>query len=179
VPYVNHYENITHSKRLKYTVHMKRRKSGYVSLALAGLFMITMQTSCSKKDNNSSSNNTYKVSASADGNQEVPAVTTSGTGSVTGTYDANTKILQYNVSWSNLSGTATAAHFHGPAAPGSNATVVVPFTIINNGNSGTATGRDTLTAAQETDFLAGKWYFNVHTAAHPSGEIRGQGSATK
>lgn len=158
---------------------MKSKKTGYFSMALVGLFFMTLQTSCSKDNNNNNTSNTYKITASADGNQEVPSVTTSGTGSVTGTYDANTKILQYNVSWSNLSGTAVAAHFHGPAAAGANAGVVVPFTIVNNGSSGTATGKDTLTAAQETDFLAGKWYFNVHTAAHPSGEIRGQVSASK
>jgi hypothetical protein len=158
---------------------MKSRRPGQLSLILAGLFFVSTQISCSKDDNNNNSSNTYNIAASANGNQEVPSVTTSGTGSVTGTYDANTKILQYNASWTNLSGTAAAAHFHGPAAAGANAGVVVPFTLVNNGSSGTATGRDTLTASQEADLLAGKWYYNVHTAGHPSGEIRGQVSATK
>jgi hypothetical protein len=35
-------------------------------------------------------------------------------------------------------------------------------------------GRATLTAAQAADLLAGKWYVNIRTAAHPGGEIRGQ-----
>jgi hypothetical protein len=31
-----------------------------------------------------------------------------------------------------------------------------------------------LTAAQVDELKAGKMYVNVHTAAHPGGEIRGQ-----
>ena len=35
-------------------------------------------------------------------------------------------------------------------------------------------GEATLTDAQAADLLAGRWYVNVHTRAHPGGEIRGQ-----
>ena len=35
-------------------------------------------------------------------------------------------------------------------------------------------GTATLTDAQAADLQAGKWYFNVHTAANKGGEIRGQ-----
>ena len=35
-------------------------------------------------------------------------------------------------------------------------------------------GEATLTDAQAADLAAGRWYFNVHTAANPPGEIRGQ-----
>lgn len=126
-----------------------------------------------KKDNS----NMYNISATLNGAQESPnPVTTNGTGTVTGTYDANSNTLTYNVSWSNLSGNATAAHFHGPAAAGTNASVVVPFTIAANGTS--ASGTATLTEAQEADLLNGLWYANVHTAAHGGGEIRGQVTAT-
>ena len=37
----------------------------------------------------------------------------------------------------------------------------------------------TLTDAQAADLEAGKWYFNIHTAANPGGEIRGTVTAMK
>jgi hypothetical protein len=69
-----------------------------------------------------------------------------------------------------LSGAATAAHFHGPADPGKNAGVAVPITP----NTSPLEGSTTLTDAQAADLQAGRWYVNVHTAANPGGEIRGQ-----
>jgi hypothetical protein len=102
---------------------------------------------------------------------EVPPKTGSGTGTATAQLDTNTHVLNYTVDYSGLSGPATMAHFHGPAAPGANAGVVVPFA-----NAGTSPikGTATLTEAQQADLLAGKWYANVHTAQNPGGEIRGQ-----
>jgi len=104
------------------------------------------------------------------GAQEVPAVTTAGNGTLEATYDKPTRRLSYTVTYSGLSGPATAAHFHGPAAPGANAGVVVPFANASN----PIRGETTLTEAQAADLLAGRWYVNVHTAAHPGGEIRAQ-----
>ena len=118
----------------------------------------------------------YNISATMSGAQESPAVTTNGTGTVTGVYDAGTKTLTYNVTWSNLSGNATIAHFHGPAAVGTNANVVVPFTFTAGATS--ASGTRTLTDAEQSDLLNGLWYANVHTQAHGGGEIRGQVTAT-
>jgi hypothetical protein len=69
-----------------------------------------------------------------------------------------------------LSGPASAAHFHGPAAPGQNAGVIVPFPNPESPIRGEAT----LTEAQAADLLAGRWYVNVHSRAHPGGEIRAQ-----
>jgi len=157
---------------------MIRKNFVLISSSILVLFLLAILVSCSKDDNNNN-NNMYTVSATMSGAQEVPAVTTAGTGTVSGTYDASTNVLTYNVSWSNLSGPAVAAHFHGAADPGTNASVIVPFTLNNNGNAGTASGTATLTDAQETDFLAGKWYANVHTAANGGGEIRGQVTATQ
>ena len=102
---------------------------------------------------------------------EVPAKPSSGTGTVEATLDSATKELTYTVTYANLTGPATAAHFHGPAAPGANAGVLVPLSPpLTSPIKGTAT----LTDAQVTDFMNGQVYANVHTAANPGGEIRGQ-----
>jgi len=129
-----------------------------------------------KKDKTTTNTTMYNISATMNGAQESPAVTTNGTGTVTGTYDKNTKTLSYTVNWTNLSGNATIAHFHGPAAPGTNASIVVPFSFTAGATS--ATGTTTLTDQQESDLLNGLWYANVHTQAHGGGEIRGQVTAT-
>ena len=66
---------------------------------------------------------TYK--ATMNGATEVPANTTTGSGTVTATYDPATKVLTWEGSFSGLTGPATAAHFHGPAEVGKNAGVAV------------------------------------------------------
>ena len=104
------------------------------------------------------------------GSQEVPPKPGAGTGTVKTTLDKDTRKLTWVVTYSGLSGPVTAGHFHGPAAAGQNAGVVVPFTSTTSPIEGSAT----LTEAQMADLLAGKWYANLHTAANPGGEIRGQ-----
>ena len=98
-------------------------------------------------------------------------VTSSGKGSATASLDTTTKMLTWTVDYSGLSGPASAAHIHGPADPGANAPIVVPFT----GNLATPIkGSATLTDAQIQQLEAGKWYVNIHTEANKGGEIRGQ-----
>jgi hypothetical protein len=113
---------------------------------------------------------TQHYMATLKGADEVPANTTTGTGMVMATLDTATKTFSYDITYSGLTGPAVAAHFHGPAAPGANAGPTVPITAPASPIKGTAT----LTDAQIADLSSGKWYFNVHTAAHPGGEIRGQ-----
>ncbi len=105
------------------------------------------------------------------GAQEVPAVTTSGSGSVDSSFDKSTNSLSWTVTYSGLSGPATAGHIHGPAAAGANAGVVIPFT---GDLSSPIRGKATLTAAQVADLMAGRYYVNLHTAKNPGGEIRAQ-----
>ena len=108
--------------------------------------------------------------ASLDGKSEVPPNTTAGSGSVTVTYDTESKKLTWKGSYSGLTGPATAAHFHGPAAVGKNAPVMVP--ISPNGPS--FEGSATLDDAQAKALMDGEMYVNVHTATNKGGEIRGQ-----
>jgi hypothetical protein len=113
---------------------------------------------------------TQRFTAALKGADEVPANQTTGSGQLSATLDTATKVLTYKATYSGLTGPATMAHFHGPAAPGVNAPPTVPIAKPASPISGSAT----LTEAQIADLTSGKWYFNVHTAAHPGGEIRGQ-----
>ena len=112
-----------------------------------------------------------KLKATLDGKSEVPATTSNATGTADLDYDAASKKLSWTVTYSGLSGPATAAHFHGPAEAGKNAGVAV---AIPNAASSPVKGEATLTDAQAADLLGGKLYVNIHTAANPGGEIRGQ-----
>lgn len=100
-----------------------------------------------------------------------PGIASSGKGMATASLDTTSKTLTWNVDYSGLSGPATAAHIHGPADPGANAGIVVPF----SGNlASPIKGSATLTDAQIAQLEAGKWYVNIHTEANKPGEIRGQ-----
>lgn len=113
---------------------------------------------------------TIQFKADLKGSNEVPPNQTTGTGAVTAAYDTATMMLTWSGSYSGLTGPATAAHFHGPAEPGKNAGVVIP--IPDHGSS--FKGSAKLTDAQAADLMGGRWYVNIHTAANPGGELRGQ-----
>jgi hypothetical protein len=112
-----------------------------------------------------------KMKADLSATQEVPPTQSQGKGNAEVNFDSASKKLSWTVTYSGLTGPATAAHFHGPAEAGKNAGVAVP--IPNQANS-PVTGSATLTDAQAADLTAGKYYVNIHTAANPGGEIRGQ-----
>jgi hypothetical protein len=102
---------------------------------------------------------------------EVPPNASTGSGTADVTYDTASKRVSWKVTYSGLTGGPTAAHFHGPAEPGKNAGVAVP---ISNIATSPSEGSATLSDAQAADLLAGRYYINIHTAANPGGEIRGQ-----
>ena len=91
-----------------------------------------------------------------------------GTGTASLTLDTATNLLSWNVAWAGLTGAVVAAHFHGPALPNQNAGVQVPIGI-----GSPDIGAAVLGVGQANDLLAGLWYVNLHTAAFPGGEIRG------
>lgn len=110
------------------------------------------------------------LTATLNGAQEVPPNDKAGTGQAEVTFNKDTLALTYRITYAGLSGPATGAHIHGPAAATANAPVVVPFASPGS----PIAGETRLNATQAGDLLAGLYYVNVHTAAHPGGEIRGQ-----
>jgi len=114
--------------------------------------------------------------ANLTGAQEVPAVVTNATGTAVLTLTPAGG-LSFIVTVNGLSGPITGAHFHLGAA-GTNGNVVFDITSRFTGTSATGTWRSTDTPALADSiiaaFLAGRIYVNVHTAANPGGEIRGQ-----
>jgi hypothetical protein len=109
------------------------------------------------------------LKASINASSEVPPNPSKASGTLTATYDTSSKKLSWKGSYSGLTGPATAAHFHS-AEPGKNGGVALPITP----NTSPFEGSATLTDAQASDLLAGKWYVNIHTEANKGGEIRGQ-----
>jgi len=114
----------------------------------------------------------FKVPIS--GGQEVPPVFAASGGIADISYDPTTRVLTWTVAYTGLSGPATMAHFHGPAQPGKNAPVLIWLAKQGLPLESPINGQATLTPDQARQFEAGEWYINIHTQAHPEGEIRGQ-----
>lgn len=102
------------------------------------------------------------------GGMEVPPNDSAASGTADIKVDTEAKKITWTLTHSGLSGDATAAHFHGPAAAGANAGPVIDIT------ANMASGSADLSDAQLADLQAGMLYVNVHTAKFPDGEIRGQ-----
>ena len=109
--------------------------------------------------------------------QEVqdPAVVSPATGMGTVILDTDlaTDNLFWDISFSGLLGSVNAAHFHGPAAAGTNAGILLNIGQIS-GLTSPMTGSATITDLQEAQILAGLWYVNIHTSSFGDGELRGQ-----
>lgn len=118
--------------------------------------------------------------------QEVPANGSTALGIMDVSYTKETRLLTWSVTWSGLTGPVSLMHIHGLAPVGYSAGVI--YNIITPSN-GLATPNNTLYPAtgkfngvmladgvvvKEQDLLNGFYYMNIHTAANPGGEIRGQ-----
>jgi glucose/arabinose dehydrogenase/plastocyanin len=102
-------------------------------------------------------------------------VNTTGTGTAILSLEGNT--LHFNIYYSGLSSSATAAHIHGAATVSQSAGVLIDLGPFNGGSWGTngvLFGSMTLTPQQKALILDGRTYINVHSVNFGSGEIRGQ-----
>ncbi|MGE5861655.1 MAG: CHRD domain-containing protein [Ignavibacteria bacterium] len=108
--------------------------------------------------------------ASLDGTQETPAVTTNSTGTGWAVMKDSGTNIEHNITISGLSSNLTAAHYHNAAA-GASAPPLQAITFTDSSSSGTWTG---FAENVISELLKNRLYFNVHSSDHASGEIRGQ-----
>ena len=114
------------------------------------------------------------LAARLTGAQETPPVSTAAVGLAGFMLNARRDTLFVTVSANGLSGPITGMHVH-EGDSGVAGSIVTGLTQFVSGNGATAfiTGPD-LTRDILAKYLAGKYYINIHTAANPNGEIRGQ-----
>jgi hypothetical protein len=115
---------------------------------------------------------TVSYTAKLSGHSEIPKNDSKGKGKLDATFDTESKVFTYTLTFDGLSGPAAAAHIHGPANRKQSAGVVAPLGDKNP--TSPISGSVTLTDDQVKMLHSSKLYVNVHTAASPGGEIRGQ-----
>ena len=159
-------------------------KPRHASLAIAAAYAAVLACGGS-----SGSSNTF--AAQLKGANETPANSETGTG--TATITRNGATVNYSVTASGLTGNATGAHIHigptGQAGPiivdtfaltappaGKSTSFSGTFTESNIKNPTSPPLNPPITTMDQLfdAIRAGNAYYNIHTAAHPGGEIRGQ-----
>lgn len=112
------------------------------------------------------------LTAMMSGDQETTPTVTGALGSGTLTLLSPSRVLSGSITLDGM--TATMAHIH-QGEVGVNGAVIVPLTETTAGTGVWAVPAGTkLTEAQASSFAAGGLYFNAHSTANPSGEVRGQ-----
>lgn len=139
-------------------------------LGLAVVMCMVIISSCDKDDDDD--NNTVNFSGTMNGANEVPAVTTTATGNVTGSFNETNNVLTLNITYAGLSSPITVWHVHKGAVGVSGP----PVAGLAFGTLGASpfTWSDTLDATMEADLKANLYYVNIHTTNNVPGEIRGQ-----
>jgi hypothetical protein len=125
--------------------------------------------SCSNNDSsNTTSNPNVTFKATLNGASEVPSNASTGTGTATLVFNTSTKIFTITVTHDIAA--PTNGHIH-RGAIGVSGAPVFPFTSYTSPIVYTSAALD---ATQEADLYAEQYYVNIHSAAFPGGEIRGQ-----
>jgi CHRD domain len=114
--------------------------------------------------------NTVNFAATINGANEVPANASAATGSLQGVLDKTTNIFSVTLNYTGL--TATNMHIHkGPAGVSGGVLFglsTAPF------SSPVSYSSPALSAGQVDSLMNNLYYINIHSAAFPAGEIRGQ-----
>ena len=134
-----------------------------LAIVLTGLF------SCSKSDSTPAADPTTTFKATLTGAAEVPANGSTATGNATLVFNTNTKVFTITVNHSIA--TPSNGHIH-QGAVGVSGGVIFPF--ASPWTSPIVYTSPALDATQEGVLNSNGYYVNIHTAAFPGGEIRGQ-----
>ncbi len=148
-----------------------KRNVLFASLLLATVFMFS---NCSKDEAGLSVALSYSISGNASSGQAVPANNSNGSGTMTGTYNASTKVMSYTTTWTNLTGAPVSGGLYTGLAGQVGTSIAVWSLGSGLSTSGSFSGSTTLNSAQEAELLAGRAYYILSTTANASGEIRGQ-----
>jgi hypothetical protein len=133
----------------------------------AGIAALVLLAGCTTVSN--TWNKVWSGAVALDGAQEVPAVKTTATGSAAIDIKED-RTVSGKVTVTGF--TPTAAHIHLGAA-GKNGAVIVTLKKVSDTEFVVPT-EARLNDKQYQEFKAGNLYVNVHSAAHPGGEIRAQ-----
>jgi hypothetical protein len=147
-------------------------RMGRITAGLAMAALVVVSLAVAKES--------YRISATLNVKQEVPKQAVkapNARGSFSGTVVENGKkaTLKWKLSYSHLSGQATAAHIH-LAKRGVAGNVLIAL-CGGNCHSG-MTGSATFVSNVVDKIERGQTYVNVHTGKNPAGEIRGQVKVT-
>lgn len=151
---------------------------------LAALAVLALAAACGSDSSSAPKPPTYSATLRADAERPNPVNLPNAGGSASVVKNGN--VYTYTVTYSGLTGSPTISHIHGPANSTAAAGILVNFTVpaglpANSGSfSGTFTAADIVASrgvsGDSLDVLLknGNSYVNVHSAANPGGEIRGQ-----
>jgi hypothetical protein len=113
------------------------------------------------------------------GQDRVPPVSDQSASTATAalTFDAQTRVITWNVDYSGVRSAVTALQLRGPAVPGKNGHFLVqlgPMAQKGVEIPSPIKGQTTLSRRQAALFAAGNLYLVLDSTDHPDGELRGQ-----
>jgi len=149
-------------------------------LAVSALLASVAFTSCKDDDETPMNNNPYTLSGTGSGAQVVPAVSGTGSSSVSGTFDPANNRLIYTTSWAGLTGGPTGGGLYTGASGANGDLVGTAWSFEPTAPAaGSVTDTVVLTSAQSTQLTNGNLYYIIGTLSNPTGEVRGQFAVTR
>lgn len=161
-------------------MNRNRWRAMLMAMMVVAFSVVTISCDDDEEDNGPSTEANYTISGNAAGSQMVPAVSGTGTGTITGTYNPNTRVMTYTNTWAGLSGAPTGGGFYTGASGVSGTAFGTPWSYDGTATAtGTYSSTITLTEAQEDQLIDGNMYYGYNTTANANGEIRGQMTAVQ